>query len=543
MRRYLATMMALVLAALATLAAPTAGAVAEGGNTRVVLIQCEQQDFSTACLEGLTWEWKDDLGVQIYTQEPGYNPYMLIYWNDTGEKFDAKKYLDEVFTPEMQQKYGDRLLEVEPYKTYTVQGVEMPGIKYRYVTNNGSEGILFRLFDLRWGGNVCYTLRYYPDDPDDTLNALAIAVHFFHPGAHYYDNGGNGGNSGSGGGATAMNGYSVKRAEPIVADTYVYEDARFQVELPAGWKIVATGDLANSFCFKAYDPANPSRCFFRTGALYPFMKSEAAKRWWQENPGRTALPGMKITSDAPVLEDHTLACFLSHATEIRLMAEKYADSRDVLDPAVFPVIEDLRVLDTTPSPVFRIPTCEENLVARITFTDEYDVACEGVMTAQPSNDGSLISGGVDIWPDSVYQFMGFAAPVGELRELEPVLSRCLSSFLFSEEYLRQTLQTIVDTGEIVRQMNATMLEGRACYDALWDDRTDAYDVLSQKWSDATLGYDRLYDSETGEIYRAETGFWDDYELHRYEYQNPNLQIIDAGTEDYYLRSVDYTISR
>ena len=542
MRRCLATWMALVLAALATLAAPAAGAAAEDGNTRAALIKCEQQDFSTACPEGLTWEWVDNQGVRIFTQEPGYNPYMLIYWNDTGEKFDAKKYLDEVFTPELEEKYGERLLEVGPYTVYTVQGVEMPGIKYRYLTKNGNEGILFRLFDLRWGGNVCYTLRYYPDDPDDTLNALAIAVHFFHPGANYYDEPGDG-PAATSNPATAMNSYSVKRAEPLVADTYVYKDARFQVELPVGWKIVTTGDLANSFCFKAYDPANPSRFFFRTGVLHPFMKSEAAKRWWQENPGSTALPGMSIAADAPVLEDYTLACFLSHATEIRLMAEKYADNSAVLDPAVFPVIEDLGVQDTAPSPVFRISTCEENLVARIIFTDEYGVSCEGVMTAQPSNDGSLIYGGVDIWPDSVYQFMGFAAPVGELRELEPVLSRCLSSFLFSEEYLRQTLQTIVDTGEIVRQMNATMLEGRACYDALWDDRPDAYDVLSQKWSDATLGYDRLYDSETGEVYRAETGFWDEYELHRYEYDNPNLQRIDAGTESYYLRSVDYTISR
>ena len=56
MRRCLATWMALVLAALATLAAPAAGAAAEDGNTRAALIKCEQQDFSTACPEGLTWD-------------------------------------------------------------------------------------------------------------------------------------------------------------------------------------------------------------------------------------------------------------------------------------------------------------------------------------------------------------------------------------------------------------------------------------------------------------------------------------------------------
>lgn len=32
-------------------------------------------------------------------------------------------------------------------------------------------------------------------------------------------------------------------------------------------------------------------------------------------------------------------------------------------------------------------------------------------------------------------------------------------------------------------------------------------------------------SETGETYRAELGFFDDYDLHRNEYANPYLQAV------------------
>ena len=40
-------------------------------------------------------------------------------------------------------------------------------------------------------------------------------------------------------------------------------------------------------------------------------------------------------------------------------------------------------------------------------------------------------------------------------------------------------------------------------------------MLSQKRSDATLGYERVQDTETGEFYRAENGFTDWYHGTRY----------------------------
>ena len=52
-----------------------------------------------------------------------------------------------------------------------------------------------------------------------------------------------------------------------------------------------------------------------------------------------------------------------------------------------------------------------------------------------------------------------------------------------------------------------------------------------------------YHSETGEIYRAESGFYDSYDLHRNEYSNPNLQLIDDQSKQYYLNGIDYYITR
>ncbi|MCR5109111.1 MAG: hypothetical protein K6B28_13230, partial [Lachnospiraceae bacterium] len=50
----------------------------------------------------------------------------------------------------------------------------------------------------------------------------------------------------------------------------------------------------------------------------------------------------------------------------------------------------------------------------------------------------------------------------------------------------------------------------------YDSRNTTYDVISQKNSDATLGYERVLDTETGDYYRAENGFSDWYDGQRYK---------------------------
>ena len=87
---------------------------------------------------------------------------------------------------------------------------------------------------------------------------------------------------------------------------------------------------------------------------------------------------------------------------------------------------------------------------------------------------------------------------------------------------------------------------QAAHDAMvdaWYAREKSHDIAFQKWSDAFMGYDRLYDSSTGEVYLADTGFYDSYDLHRYEYTNSNLQLVDNSSQDYYLKGADYYISK
>jgi hypothetical protein len=151
--------------------------------------------------------------------------------------------------------------------------------------------------------------------------------------------------------------------------------------------------------------------------------------------------------------------------------------------------------------------------------------------------------GVDGWPCTVYLLMGVTAPMGELAELEPVLTRCLSSFSFTPEYVKKAVNLSTEEMQTLLGIGRQMDNARSAMNIAWERRQATYDILSQKNSDAILGYDRLYDSETGEIYRAESGFYDSYDLHRNEYSNPNLQLIDDQSKQYYLNGIDYYITR
>ena len=56
----------------------------------------------------------------------------------------------------------------------------------------------------------------------------------------------------------------------------------------------------------------------------------------------------------------------------------------------------------------------------------------------------------------------------------------------------------------------------------WENRQKSYNIMSQKQSDAILGYERVYDTDTGEIYKAYNGFTDDYQGNRYKSITDNM---------------------
>ena len=114
---------------------------------------------------------------------------------------------------------------------------------------------------------------------------------------------------------------------------------------------------------------------------------------------------------------------------------------------------------------------------------------------------------------------------------------------FAPQYVKTALDVSEQEKNALLSVASSMQAAMDSYNDAWSARQTSYDISAQKASDAILGYDRLYDPDTGETYRAELGFYDSYDLNRSGFANPNLQRVDDGAEQYYLSGVDYYITK
>ncbi|MBR5998357.1 MAG: hypothetical protein IK027_04550 [Deltaproteobacteria bacterium] len=502
-------------------------------------VHCNEQGFSTKIPEGLSAYWEKGNGLRISVGSPGYVPFVLV-WKTGRMNFDPAEYFKRD-AAHMKEKYGDRLRAFSVMEYYEVGGKKLPAARYVYDTNSARLGMM-RLIEPQQDYTVIYTAKYINGDDKATLAALDAAVRYLRP------DGANAGpgigpapgpNAGPNAGGTRQ--FNRRQARPIISGTTNYSDGRFSMMLPTGWKIQTAGEYMTFAC-KAWDPARPNRSIFLMLKLEPFLKSQTAKKKYRQ-VAKTVGGTYAFFAEAPVMESPTLPAFLKTLPDIRKFCAKFHASKLTLNPGVVPDMARVEILETRPSTIPCPPTCRDNSIARIKYMDHQGQPGEALVTAQPVEGMKYNFFGVDGWFHTVYGFMGVTAPIGEMQELEPILTKCLSSFNFTQEYVKRAINVSNE------ERNALLARGRAMQQAhddmvnAWRAREKAHDIAFQKWSDAFMGYDRLYDSRTGEVYRAELGFYDTYKLHREEYANSNLQIVDSSSQQYYLKGVDYYITK
>ncbi|MDD2262833.1 MAG: hypothetical protein PHW20_11295, partial [Clostridia bacterium] len=134
---------------------------------------------------------------------------------------------------------------------------------------------------------------------------------------------------------------------------------------------------------------------------------------------------------------------------------------------------------------------------------------------------------------TVYVITGISAPADEFIHLQETLTKSIGSFSFTSSYIQQGVDLINQGTQLALDVGQAMSQSAKAYNDAWYNRDKVNDTISQKRSDTTLGYERIYDSSTGEVYRAEIGFFDEYNSNRDEYSNQDLQRVPDDGYDYY----------
>ena len=455
----------------------------------------EAQGFSTICLEDYESEWVDRDGLYIYTGNPGGIPYVLVYrYEDI--PIDSGQFLEESVYTQMVEAYGDKLT-IGPQEEYEFGDKVLQGILFTYPVGDYTVHSL-RLCEQCGDDIINYTAKYLDGMGDETMDALTDAVNYFS----------------LTGEKPAAAGSRSEDKEPVPEEHQIeiipseasqvqyveYKDPTgcFTMEIPKGWKVETglppTGEIdLISYAIRLYDPRNPDRQAYFNLNCTAGLKSREAKEWYIYYYG-TNNPFAQL----PVLPSVDAKGFFTVLGDIY----GYSD---------FSIGQKLNGFGG--AEVLTADCISNNTGEKLS----------GVFTVMLSDFPYFVQkdmfdyskGQIDAGFVSAFGVVFETAPSGEWLDWQPVLEHCLSTVSFTKSFQSQrqqlwrqimgTTQYIAQTGN---EISGMIMDS-------WEKRNTSDDVLSQKRSDATLGYERVYDTELGEYYKAENGFSDWYDGERY----------------------------
>ena len=263
----------------------------------------------------------------------------------------------------------------------------------------------------------------------------------------------------------------------ITLEDYNDSNGNFKMKIPKGWKVETLGDYIH-FTIKVYNPENPTYQFFFNLKSEGYNKSEAAKKWQQK-----FYPN-DMFAKAAVIATKDTEGFYKIFNEMGPLNNTATFT--------FPILSDFTVIENLGK------SSLGGDVLRASFKDATGKDAEGLFTAY------------------VYDAIFITAPKDEFIDWEDTLNKVSGSLEFTDAFMNgfnQAQDAVMKNFQNVRSICNEISSG--IMDS-WEKRSNSYDIMSQKQSDATLGYERVYDTETNEIYKAYNGFTDDYSGERYK---------------------------
>ena len=317
----------------------------------------------------------------------------------------------------------------------------------------------------------------------------------------------------------AEKGVKVTETAAKAAQTEEYSCEDFSMTIPKGWTVTSGGaNMLHSI--RVYDPNEPLNQMFVLLKADCLLHSQEGKKAWEYNYQIGSAQAAMFAA-APVLKNPStegfFQIFSKYAKFITKMESSYAGY-------TFPTFDDFTVTERFDSTSSLKNQALGDELLRADFTAD-GKAGEGMFAASVVDFGSFsIAAGfngymleeTDGGYYSAYNVMAATAAKDTFIEWESLLTECMKSLQYSDSFVSATNQSSNEQVALAQQISANF---NATMDGImdsWERRSKSQDIMSQKQSDATLGYERVYDTETNEVYRATNGFTDVYDGKRYQ---------------------------
>lgn len=297
--------------------------------------------------------------------------------------------------------------------------------------------------------------------------------------------------------------------EPLKLEDY--NGGSFTIRKPAGWEVTTAG-YCSTFALQIIDTASPVNRIFYFNEIGPVYLAEEQK---SVDSNYMAMGGYPIDwFEMPVIDPLTPENFLQR---FYLVANTDFIRYFVSE---LPELNDVEIISSEAEPSFLAGG--QTKVIRCLFKARGELG-EGLfyLTVAPVVPlTGLPGGGIGYG----FCFVGISSAKADFRYWQETLTQSIESLNISQSYISNCLQQ-------QQQYESALKAGKTLSDAsdiimdVWENRNRSDDILSEKWSDAILGNERVYDPGTGEVYQVPNGFYDGYDLHREEYEMNGLQPL------------------
>lgn len=297
-----------------------------------------------------------------------------------------------------------------------------------------------------------------------------------------------------------------------------YNNGDFSMKIPEGW-MVETVQGAN-YAIRVYDPDNELYQIYSFYSLGGFLKNKDAKQYYQVYSSISQTGFEKLAILNPGTPDNLYKIW---TTVIGYMKTNMAGFANFNFPFFFnfKVKEQFELNSKLKQTLLN--KVNEGVI-RASFTDDTgNNKAQGIFSVAivdlDNSDNNL--------PYAVYNAVGITAPESEFINYYNILQECLSSIKFSEKYLTNVNNGIIIDEKTTININDELMSISQSFNTAWSTRQTAEDIAMQKDLDNTLGYERVYNVNTKEVYRAPKNWYNNYVGDIYK-------II---TEDMYLKEL------
>ncbi len=293
----------------------------------------------------------------------------------------------------------------------------------------------------------------------------------------------------------------------ITWESYTTPEGYMTLNIPKGWETMTLNIDVIGYMFFVYDPSSPGRRFFFSTAVTSYP-SQDEWLWWRQSI--INYTGM----------DYGENWFISPQATTQSLFENSGN---------FFGYTDFKLIDNLGSNGYGGDVLQATCV--LDGINVEGVFSAAVVDMPVQQSPYLADGTIDLVEGTVIM----TAPEEEYTNWEGVLGQMFASLTFSDKYWE-------DRAAMQRQMQQTAnylsYQADVMSDMImdtWEKRSNSYDIQSQQYSDTTLGRERIYDTETGEVYYAENGWSDSYYGDRYQLVTPGSEIYNlpvTGTISY-----------